>query len=66
MSETFATAALGHAATAAQMLGWRPHEFWTATPAEFATALTPPTATHSGIDRAQLEHLLESDDGQHA
>ncbi len=66
MSGTFAAAALGHAATAAQVLGWRPDEFWAATPAEFATALTPPTATHTGIDRAELEHLLESDDDRHS
>jgi uncharacterized phage protein (TIGR02216 family) len=41
---------------AAQMLGWRPGEFWEATPAELATALDLPVA--EAPDRDVLEELL--------
>lgn len=37
----FADAAARCCALAAQLLGWRPAEFWTATPAELAMALAP-------------------------
>lgn len=40
MSGLFGDAALRWAGLAARALGWRPAEFWGATPAEFATALT--------------------------
>jgi hypothetical protein len=39
----FGEAALRAWAVAATMLGWRPAEFWDATPAELAGALAPPT-----------------------
>jgi hypothetical protein len=42
MSGPFGEAALRWAGLAAQALGWRPAEFWAATPAELATALTSP------------------------
>lgn len=42
MSACFGDAASRWAGLAAQLLGWRPAEFWAATPAELATALTPP------------------------
>lgn len=41
MSATFAEAATRCGALAAQVLGWRPAEFWRATPAELAMALAP-------------------------
>jgi uncharacterized phage protein (TIGR02216 family) len=41
---------------AAALLGWRPDEFWNATPAELATVLQPPTSGE-GADRATLEVL---------
>lgn len=63
MSETrFAPAALALCALAARTLGWRPPEFWAATPAELAAALgllagdAPP-----GLDRPLLEKLMEHD-----
>jgi len=34
-------------AMAARLLGWRPAEFWEATPSELATALRDPTADAS-------------------
>jgi len=42
MSGPFGEAALRWAGLAAQVLGWRPAEFWAATPAELAAALTTP------------------------
>lgn len=38
----FADAALVLAGVAARLLGWRPQEFWQATPDELAAALTVP------------------------
>lgn len=40
MSETFGANAARLAGAAARLLGWRPHEFWSATPAELASVLT--------------------------
>ena len=39
MSQHFGAAAVLLAGIAARMLGWRPEEFWAATPAELASAL---------------------------
>lgn len=39
MSATFADAAVKLAGVAGVALGWRPDEFWCATPAELATVL---------------------------
>ncbi len=59
----FGPAALALCGLAARRLGWRPAEFWNATPAELATALgldeSPPSA--SGIDRQTLQRLMEHD-----
>nr|WP_255405907.1 phage tail assembly chaperone [Novosphingobium sp. CF614] len=48
---------------AARGLGWRPHEFWAATPAELATALGLPSpgAVQPGLDRETLQRLMEHD-----
>lgn len=48
----------GHAA---QLLGWRPHEFWLATPAELAAALAPPPGAPVPFARADLTRLMEQD-----
>lgn len=48
MSERFAASAARLAGTAGAVLGWRPGEFWAATPAELAAifdALNPPSET---------------------
>lgn len=47
---------------AAQLLGWRPDEFWRATPAELAAVLfplAPPTA--QPLTRNDLSRLMERD-----
>lgn len=41
MSASFADSAMRCGSLAAQVLGWRPSEFWIATPAELAMALAP-------------------------
>jgi hypothetical protein len=41
MSETFGPGAGRLGGLAARLLGWRPHEFWSATPAELAAVLAP-------------------------
>lgn len=66
--DRFATVALALSTLAARRLGWRPGEFWDATPAELATCLGldsgpdghgPAGAT--GLDRATLCHMMEQD-----
>ena len=54
--------ALALCAIAARILGWRPHEFWTATPAELVAALGLP-ASPPTVDRATLQRLMEHDNG---
>ncbi|PNU04649.1 phage tail assembly chaperone [Novosphingobium guangzhouense] len=56
---TFAAASLALCGLAARTLGWRPHDFWAATPAELAAALglLSPGAT-SGFDRDALTSLM--------
>ena len=44
MSDRFGEAAVRLCHAAGLMLGWRPREFWEATPAELATALRTPDA----------------------
>jgi uncharacterized phage protein (TIGR02216 family) len=41
---------------AAGLLGWRPDEFWSSTPAELGTALQPPSAAEAP-DPATLDDL---------
>jgi hypothetical protein len=52
----FGEAAARLSAAATLLLGWRPTEFWDATPAELALALQGPTAA-DGPDVATLEAL---------
>lgn len=50
----------------ALLLGWRPDEFWSATPAEIASirgALHGPEDSAS-VSRAEFERLLEMEKGQ--
>ena len=59
MSDTFGDAALRLAGAAGALLGWRPDEFWAATPAELATVLgalsphQPPVLSRGDLDRLQ-------------
>ncbi len=61
MTALFAGAAERLAPFAARYLGWRPDEFWQATPQEIALSLKDPDAAGApgGITRADLESLLE-------
>ena len=67
MSACFGDAALRLAGLAARLLGWRPAEFWAATPAELAAALAPPDAPADApppLGRDELTRLMEQDDGR--
>ncbi|MEA3039031.1 MAG: hypothetical protein QOE79_1544 [Sphingomonadales bacterium] len=58
----FAEAASRLAGAAALLLGWRPDEFWSATPAELAAVLAAANGqTAAGLDQAALERLMEAD-----
>lgn len=57
--KAFAAAVLPLAALAARALGWRPGEFWAATPAELATCLADPAAPAATMDRTELNRLME-------
>lgn len=66
MSGTFTDAARRLAGATALVLGWRPDEFWRATPAELATifdGLRQAQADHGGmpLTRAELATLMERD-----
>ena len=57
---SFAEAAGRLAGVAGALLGWRPDEFWKATPAELAAvlgALAPEVG--EGVGRAELARLME-------
>ena len=61
MSETFAAAALRLCGLSARALGWRPAEFWAATPAELAAVLADPAADPAPLSRTDLNRLMELD-----
>lgn len=48
---------------AAQALGWRPDEFWKATPAELRSAALPPQQQIAGLapNRDLIAQLMERD-----
>ena len=50
-------ARLCHAA--AVLLGWRPDDFWNATPAELSLALRPPGDGGEAIDRVTIDALKQ-------
>lgn len=55
----FADTATRLAALAAQVLGWRPGEFWTATPAELALSLGKPGPDDVPPSRAEIMTMME-------
>lgn len=62
VSERFAAAAGQLAGLAGRFLGWRPDEFWNATPAELAAILLPPEGlAENPLGRAELARLMEQD-----
>lgn len=64
MSMAFGRQAVRLAALAAQMLAWRPDDFWRATPAELAASLAPLSDTQvSPLARADFERMMETENG---
>jgi Phage tail assembly chaperone protein, TAC len=62
MTPTFGAAALRLSGFAAQWLGWRPADFWNATPAELAAALTPvQQGIAEPLDRTVLYQMMENE-----
>lgn len=61
MSARFAEGAARLAPLAARHLGWRPAEFWAATPSELELSLAPPAAHGDPPSRAEIERLIERD-----
>ena len=56
----FAEAARRAAHIACSVLGWRPDDFWAATPAELVTALGLDAAPQAPADAARLTALMEA------
>lgn len=56
---TFQQAAARLAGLAAQVLGWRPGEFWAATPAELALSLGSGEPECAPPSRAEINALME-------
>jgi uncharacterized phage protein (TIGR02216 family) len=62
VSDRFAAPALMLAGLVPRLLGWRPGEFWSATPAELAAIFTEAGAPQSApLSRIELENLMEQD-----
>ena len=63
MTPAFGPGASRLAGLAARALGWRPGEFWAATPAELATALTPDGSTNAlaPLSRDEFNTMMERD-----
>ncbi len=61
MSASFAAVARAHWRLAAQALGWRPADFWAATPTELAGALAPPETGGEVLCRSELTRMMERD-----
>ena len=62
MSAIFADGAARLAGQVPRLLGWRPADFWDATPAELAAILTSfEPAGAEPLSRSELDHLLEQD-----
>ncbi len=64
MSGRFGDVALRLASLSARALGWRPGEFWAATPAELACILAPQSAEGMPLARADLEKMMEQENAQ--
>jgi hypothetical protein len=57
MSGSFGRRAVEHFSAAALLLGWRPSEFWNATPAELWAALKPFSCADEAPERGEIERL---------
>lgn len=63
MSRAFAPGAARLAGLAARLLGWRPAEFWNATPAELAVILDAGPPPERAPSRAEIAALMTRLDG---
>ena len=63
MNERFGQSALKLYGFAARLLGWRPQEFWAATPAELTAALAPPEDHSTPLGRDEFNRMMEQDHG---
>jgi hypothetical protein len=62
MSGTFAAGAARLAGAVPRLLGWRPGDFWNATPAELAAIFTAPDQPEAApLTRGELTVLMEQD-----
>jgi len=62
LPDRFAPAAEQLAGVAGRFLGWRPDEFWNATPAELAVILRiPGERGDNPLGRSELVRLMEQD-----
>lgn len=59
MSLAFGPGAARLAGLAGQLFGWRPAEFWAATPAELAAILAPAVPAAGPLSRTDLNRLME-------
>lgn len=55
----FGCGALRLSGLSARALGWRPAEFWDATPAELAAAIADPASEFLPVSRNEIDLLLE-------
>ncbi len=62
-SQRFGASALRLCAIAARALGWRPADFWNATPAELMAILAPPGEASATLSRDDLTRMMEQDHG---
>ena len=60
-ADRFGPGALRLAGLAARALGWRPDEFWRATPAELAAILIPDGGESTPLSLTDLNRLMERD-----
>ena len=58
-SPDFGRGALRLAGLSGRALGWRPAEFWAATPAELAAAIADPVGEFLPVSRTEIEILME-------
>lgn len=62
MTQSFGAAAQRLSGLCARMLGWRPGEFWAATPAELAAILAPDAPENvAPLTRDEMIRLMERD-----
>jgi hypothetical protein len=59
MSETFTASARRLSGLVPRVLGWRPHEFWEATPAELAAILADGVGLGEPLSRTEFQALME-------